>query len=104
MAPSYSRSASSKNRGYGYGGYGNNYQRQHHRDSDSSLFDDLKAFVAYSARSLWRYWNERGRHLAFAAAVSAARQLRQNLTYNRLFSFPHLLVGLWILVLLWGER
>ncbi|KAK5663697.1 hypothetical protein OQA88_4128 [Cercophora sp. LCS_1] len=108
MAPYYSSTASSsksRGHGYGYGGYGNNYQRQHsRRDSDSSLLDDLKAFVAYSARALWRFWNERGRHMVLASAVSAARQLQRNLTYNRLLSFPHLLVGLWVLVLLWGER
>jgi len=84
--------------------YGNNY-RQHSRDSDSnSLLDDLRAFVSRSVRLLWRFWIERGRRMALNAVVSAVRQLRRNLAYNRLFSFPHLLVALWVLVLLWGER
>ncbi|EFX00965.1 manganese ion homeostasis protein [Grosmannia clavigera kw1407] len=30
--------------------------------------------------------------------------MRRNLTRRRLFSVPHLLVGFWMLVLLWGER
>ncbi|KAI8312851.1 hypothetical protein K4K61_009485 [Colletotrichum sp. SAR11_59] len=34
----------------------------------------------------------------------AGWQLRQNLTARRLLSFPHLLVCLWMLILLWGER
>ncbi|KAK3335411.1 calcineurin-like phosphoesterase-domain-containing protein [Cercophora scortea] len=75
------------------------------RDSGStSLVEDLRAFIASTIRSLWRFWNERGRRMTLAALVSAAHRLRRNLTYNRLLSFPHLLVGLWIVVVLWGER
>ena len=85
--------------------YSNYRQRQHPRDRDpTSLLNDLRAFVVGSLRLLWRFWNERGRRMALAALISAARQVRRNLTYNRLFSFPHLLVAIWVFVLLWGER
>jgi hypothetical protein len=33
----------------------------------------------------------------------ASWQLRQNLTARRILSFPHLLVVLWMLFMLWGE-
>jgi len=105
MAQHYS---SNGRRSSPYGGFGasnNSYRPKiHRRSSDSSLLDDLKAFFAYSIRSLWQFWNERGRHLLLAAMVSFLRGLRSNLTYDRLFSFPHLLVVLWVLALLWGER
>src|SRR3954471_25039037 len=81
--------------------------RQHYRsdsDSNTSALDDLRAFLARAIRRLWRFWNERGRHMAAQSAVSGARRLRRNLEYQRLVSLPHLLVGLWVLVLLWGER
>lgn len=92
------------NNGSRYSGYG--YQRpHHHRDSDAtSVLDDLRAFLDRSLRSLRRFWNERGRYMVLSAMVASARRLRQNLTYNRLFSLPHLLAVLWLVVLLWGER
>ncbi|TDZ20427.1 Cell division control protein 1 [Colletotrichum orbiculare MAFF 240422] len=55
-------------------------------------------------RSIWLFWQTRGRRLATNMMLKAGWQLRQNLTARRLLSFPHLLVCLWILVLLWGER
>ncbi|KAK3341085.1 hypothetical protein B0T25DRAFT_585310 [Lasiosphaeria hispida] len=81
------------------------YRQHHYRDSDStSPLDDFRTAIRQGVHSLWRFWNSRGQHMVLAAALSAARRLRQNLTYNRLFSFPHLLVALWVVVLLWGER
>ncbi|KAK1755041.1 calcineurin-like phosphoesterase-domain-containing protein [Echria macrotheca] len=101
MAQYYSNNGA--RRSSAYGGYGH-YRQHTRRDSDSSLVDDLKAFLAHAIRSLWQFWNERGRFMVLAALVSFARQLRRNLTFNRLFSFPHLLVALWMFVMLWGER
>lgn len=97
MAPSYS-----SNGGYGYSS--SSFQPKHRRSDSTSVLDDLRAFFANSSRSAWRFWRERGRFIAWAALVNAGRRLRMNLTYNRLFSFPHLLVAAWIVVLLWGER
>ncbi|KAK3500593.1 calcineurin-like phosphoesterase-domain-containing protein [Neurospora crassa] len=97
MAPSYS-----SNGGYGYSS--SSFQPKHRRSDSTSFLDDLRAFLAHSSRSAWRFWRERGRFIAWAALVNAGRRLRMNLTYNRLFSFPHLLVAAWIVVLLWGER
>ncbi|CCC05203.1 hypothetical protein SMACR_08071 [Sordaria macrospora] len=100
MAPSYS----SSNGGYGYSSSSYTFQPKHRRSDSTSVLDDIRAFLAHSSRSAWRFWRERGRFMAWAAIVDAGRRLRLNLTYNRLFSFPHLLVAAWIVVLLWGER
>ncbi len=93
---------------YSNGTKANSYDfhiRNHQRELDStSLLDDLRSFIARCIRSMWRFWNERGRYMAFAAMVSFARQVRLNLTARRLLSFPHLLVGIWVIVMLWGER
>ncbi|KAK4132300.1 hypothetical protein BT67DRAFT_457420 [Trichocladium antarcticum] len=85
-----------------YKGYSPSYRD--HRDHSTSPLDDLRALVAESLRSLLRFWRERGRHMTYAAIVSLGHRLRQNLTYNRLLSFPHLLVAVWVVVMLWGER
>lgn len=45
-----------------------------------------------------------GRYLATKYGLKALHQLRRNLVPRRLLSFPHLLVALWVLILLWGER
>jgi hypothetical protein len=42
--------------------------------------------------------------MALAAMLSMAHRLRQNLTYQRLLSFPHLVVAVWVVLMLWGER
>lgn len=75
------------------------------RDSGAnSLLDDLVAFLAGCIRSLKRFWIDRGRHMFIASIFRALRQVRRNLTAARLLSLPHLLVAVWIVVLLWGER
>lgn len=84
--------------------YGNSYHPYRDSSDATSLLDDLRAFLARAVRLLWRFWKERGRQMVRDGLVSSARQLRRNLTYTRLVSFPHLLVGLWVVVLLWGER
>ncbi|KAL2258634.1 hypothetical protein VTK26DRAFT_8001 [Humicola hyalothermophila] len=70
----------------------------------TSAVDDIRAFVVRALRSLVRWWRERGRHLASATMLSFAHRLRLNLTYHRMVSFPHMLVAIWVVVLLWGER
>ncbi|KAK9775411.1 putative Calcineurin-like phosphoesterase domain-containing protein [Seiridium cardinale] len=50
------------------------------------------------------YWNGKGRVLAWSFAMQAAYRAKANLAARRLLSFPHLLVVLWMLVMLWGER
>lgn len=91
--------------GGGFGGYHSPSYRNHRfPDHSTSPLDDFGALVSQTLRSLARFWRERGRHMALAAVLSAAHRLRQNLAYRRLFSFPHLLVVVWVLVLFWGER
>ncbi|KAK4192606.1 putative cell division control protein [Podospora australis] len=81
-----------------------NYNWPYPEGNIDSPVDKFIAFVSRSIRSLIRFWRERGRRMTVAFLLSTARQIRRNLTYNRLFSIPHLLVGIWIIVLLWGER
>ncbi len=99
MAPPYSNG----NRAYGNGyGYTPNHS---YRDSDSTSFlDDLRAFIAQSIRSLARFWNARGRHMALATMLASLRRLRLNLAPHRLLSVPHLLVAVWVVTILWSER
>lgn len=70
----------------------------------NSLLDDLAAFLTHCARSLRRFWVDRGRHMILASVARALRQARRNFTAARLFNVPHLLVVVWIVILLWGER
>ncbi|KAK3939693.1 hypothetical protein QBC46DRAFT_315368 [Diplogelasinospora grovesii] len=104
MAPS------NGNQYHSHGHHGGHYQQQQlpawpYPDPNStSLFEDLRTLTAQGVRRLWRFWNERGRHMVVAAMVFSARRLRQNLAWHRLFSFPHLLVAFWVVLLLWGER
>jgi hypothetical protein len=80
------------------------YPARYYPDISTSLFDDARALVAQATRALTRFWRERGRRMAFTTMLSLTHRLRQNLAYNRLLSFPHLLVAVWVVVLLWGER
>jgi ethanolamine phosphate phosphodiesterase len=76
-----------------------------YRDSEStSLLDDVGALLVECSRQLSGFWKKHGRRMVSVAMLSAARWVRQNLVLRRLFSFPHLLVAFWILLLLWGER
>jgi hypothetical protein len=80
------------------------YSPRYRPDNTTSLLDDLRAFMAKAVRALVRFWRDRGRHMALAAMLSMAHRLRQNLTYQRLLSFPHLVVAVWVVLMLWGER
>ena len=85
-------------------GFSSAFDHNSRRDIDSSLIDDCLAGVKSAARSLWRFWKGSGRQLALGFLVSMLRQVQHNLTMRRLFSFPHALVVVWVLLLLWGER
>lgn len=80
------------------------FHHNSHRHVDSSLIDDCLAGVKAAARSSWRFWKASGRHLVFAFLVNMLRRVRHNLAMRRLLSFPHALVAVWLLLLLWGER
>ncbi|KAB5549874.1 hypothetical protein GE09DRAFT_1128126 [Coniochaeta sp. 2T2.1] len=85
-------------------GFSSAFHHNSRRDLDSSLIDDCLAGVKGSTRSLWRFWKASGRRLAFGFLVNMLRQVRHNLAPRRLLSFPHALVVVWVLLLLWGER
>lgn len=72
-------------------------------DPGASIWDDIMAGSRNMMRRVWIYGNGRGRQKAWALAAKAGHQLRRNMVRRRLLSFPHLLIGLWFLVLLWGE-
>jgi hypothetical protein len=57
-----------------------------------------------TADSLWHWAMGPGRKTATRVALRIADRIKQNLAPRRLFSFPHLLVACWFVVLLWGER
>jgi len=42
--------------------------------------------------------------MILASVARALRQARRNFTAARLFNVPHLLVVVWFVILLWGER
>ncbi|KAM3433800.1 hypothetical protein MY4824_005794 [Beauveria thailandica] len=45
-----------------------------------------------------------GFRAATAVILTVAHQVRRNLVARRLFSLPHALVAIWIVILFWGER
>ncbi|OAA54347.1 Glycoside hydrolase, family 3 [Niveomyces insectorum RCEF 264] len=96
-------------------------------DGPGALFSQaLRVFWRFSARQVMRaagslrsnggpsflpnyYDDHHHRHrsrrpLLLLVAQFVFRQLRHQLTPRRVFSVPHLLVAVWVLVLLWGER
>ncbi|KAI8208763.1 hypothetical protein K4K52_001104 [Colletotrichum sp. SAR 10_76] len=98
MAPPYSN-------GYAYKGKGPSALLFQH--SGGSFRDRARPVLNVAARlsqRLWHFWQTRGRRMTINMLYQAGWQLRQNLTARRLLSFPHLLVCLWMLILLWGER
>lgn len=87
--------------------------RRHHQplNSNSKLPRQLQ-FVAHAlttgvrqtAQILGAWVAGPGRHLATSLGAQVARRVRVNLSARRLLSFPHMLVLIWIVVLMWGER
>lgn len=53
---------------------------------------------------LWAWARGPARHYAAALLESVLVQLGRNMTARRLLSFPHALVLVWVLILVWGER
>ncbi|KAK4227478.1 putative cell division control protein [Podospora fimiseda] len=106
MARPYSNSngSYSYSKSYGYNTQSSYRDYSYSDNSSRSLLDQLRVFIIQSYRWLVRFWRERGRRMTQAGMVAMAKRTRQNLAYNRVFSVPHLLVILWVVVLLWGER
>ncbi|GJD02777.1 calcineurin-like phosphoesterase [Colletotrichum higginsianum] len=78
---------------------------QHYNDASfRARLRPVIVVVVRLLRSIWIFWHTRGKRLAANIMRQVGWQLRQNLTARRLLSFPHLLVCLWFLVLLWGEH
>lgn len=71
---------------------------------DSSLVDDCLATAQRLWHSLLSFCSTRGKKAAWVSLLQSAHQLRRNLALSRLLSFPHVLVAVWVLVMLWGER
>ncbi|KAI1475463.1 hypothetical protein F4774DRAFT_397029 [Daldinia eschscholtzii] len=102
MAPPYSN-------GYGYPSSSlptsSSYDYDYRNNNEpQSICDEIGACVGAMLGQLWGYMNGRGRQAAWNWVTKAAQQIKRNMTRRRLLSFPHLLVGLWVLVMLWGER
>ncbi|KAI1821812.1 hypothetical protein F4861DRAFT_532691 [Xylaria intraflava] len=73
-------------------------------DPGASIWDELVDSFRATSRRIRRYVHSYSRHSLSSLAIKGGQQLRRNMVRRRLLSFPHLLVGLWILLLLWGER
>lgn len=78
--------------------------RQQTFGDDSSLVDDCLATVQGQWNSLLSFCRTRGKSTAWASLLQFAYQVRRNLALHRLLSFPHVLVAVWVVVMLWGER
>lgn len=53
--------------------------------------------------NIWAWSLGPGRQLATTYGLRALNRLRSNLARRRLLSFPHLVVGIWVLIVLYGE-
>lgn len=56
------------------------------------------------SQRLWVWLKGPGRQKATVIASRFTHQVQRNLTSRRLLSFPHLVVLIWMVILLWGER
>lgn len=81
---------------------GYSYSAGHY--GDDSFLEECAALVSRSCRRLWAFATGPGCRRLSGALLRAAHQMRRNLAARRLLSFPHALVALWVLMLLWGER
>ncbi|KXJ91452.1 cell division control protein [Microdochium bolleyi] len=73
-------------------------------DHNTSPCDDISAGCAAFASRILAYLKGPGLQAAMNLAARAGHQLRRNAVRRRLLSFPHLLVALWVILMLWGER
>ncbi|PHH88113.1 hypothetical protein CDD83_7958 [Cordyceps sp. RAO-2017] len=69
-----------------------------------SMLDELYFAIWQRLRLLWIWANGSGKRAAAVLALNALHQLNRNLVPRRLLSFPHALVLLWMVILMWGER
>lgn len=68
------------------------------------LSDSLLTTLQTRTRRLLLWICGPGKQMASLLILAALRLVRRNLGLRRLFSFPHLLVVFWVVILLWGER
>ncbi|KAL7620637.1 hypothetical protein AAE478_009632 [Parahypoxylon ruwenzoriense] len=100
MAPSYSNGS-----GYPSSALPTSYDYTYRNNGDfQSICDDIFAGARAMLARLWAYINGRGKHSAYSLAMKGAHQFKRNMSRRRLLSFPHVLVALWVLIMLWGER
>lgn len=100
MTPSYSNGSSPN------AGYYSPSRRHLAATNDDTLSATCFQLLANTMRSLQRLWLEvraYGPGILGVALGRASWRLRRNMTARRIFSFPHFLVGFWLLLLLWGE-
>lgn len=89
----------------GYAPYAPSSLRQNYPHfEDQDPVGDFMRFARRQVQSLHQFWNTRGKRATLAFLLEVAHQLRRNLTLRRISSFPHLMVVIWAVVLLWGER
>lgn len=78
-----------------------------HDDGGTSCGDvvhGLSRTLARALSSLLALLRGNGPRMATNFAIRATWHIRRNLTRRRIFSFPHLLVLVWMFVLLRGEK
>ncbi|KAH7027516.1 uncharacterized protein B0I36DRAFT_364705 [Microdochium trichocladiopsis] len=73
-------------------------------DDHTSPCDDITAGCTAVFSRLLAYLKGPGLQAAMNLAARAGHQLRRNAVRRRLLSFPHVLVALWMVLMLWGER
>lgn len=88
----------------GYAPYTSSSLRQNYPHLEEDPIGDFMRFLKRQVQALQRFWNTRGKRATLNLLLEVTNQLRRNLTLRRLSSFPHLLVIIWAVVLLWGER
>jgi hypothetical protein len=81
----------------------NPFDRHANRDG-LSVAEELFAGLVSWLHMFWVFTKGPVRRAATAMALHTLRQFRRNLVVRRLLSAPHLLVAIWLIVILWGER
>ena len=90
--------------------YSNNFKaRRNPFDNDrgsalNHVLRSVKRLVSRAASSAYTFSRGNGAKMAAGFVTRTVWHVRRNLTRRRLLSFPHLIVLLWLLVLLRGER
>lgn len=100
----YSNGYGTRHNSHASNGLSSAFHHKSRREVDSSPLDDCLAGAKGAARKLWRFWKGNGRRMVSGFAVNMLRQIRHNLAFRRVVSAPHVLVIVWVLLLLWGEK